>query len=294
MIKLSLESSSNIDLPINYTNIPENKILINKPDTLLSLRVRSKGFRVFSDKYFRSFEPFLIDLGNLKLSKENNKYSAYILTSIFDRKINRDIKSEVEVLSISPDTLYFELMDVEVKRVPVKLMLEYSLKKQYFLYDSIRISPDSLTITGPADLLKAVSFVENNTATLKDIDATQTLALAINTENISSNIVLSGDSIKVYLNVEQYTEAEVEVPVETIKGAEGISLRTFPDKVKITYLVALKDYKKVEASMFEAVVNYEGSVMSQSSKLKVELRQTPKFTKVTRITPEKVEFIIYK
>ncbi|MCP4160771.1 MAG: hypothetical protein GY760_11915, partial [Deltaproteobacteria bacterium] len=125
MIKLSLESSSHIDLPISYINLPVNKILINKPDSVLSLRVRSKGFRVFSDKYFRSFKPLLVDLSTLKLKNKKGTYSAHILTSLFNRKISREIESDVELLSVSPDTLYFELIDVESRKVPLKLNLDF-------------------------------------------------------------------------------------------------------------------------------------------------------------------------
>ena len=59
-------------------------------------------------------------------------------------------------------------------------------------------------------------------------------------------------------------------------------------------MVALRDYKKVEASMFEAVVDLHNLVDNQASKLKVLVTQKPAFTKITRIKPAKVEYIIYK
>ena len=72
----------------------------------------------------------------------------------------------------------------------------------------------------------------------------------------------------------------------------NITLRTFPDKLSLTYIVALKDYKKVEPAMFVAAVNYNTTVDRKTTKLKVQITQKPKFTKITKLKPEKVEFII--
>jgi len=294
MIKLSLESSSDIDLPVAYNNLPENKMLINKPDSILYLRIRSKGFKLFSDKYFKDFNTFSLDLRNLKLKSRNAKYYAFIQTSYLKKKIRRELNIAAELLSVSPDTLFFEFLDVVHKKVPVKLDFDYSFKKQYFLYDTIQIEPDSVIITGPLELLNTISFVETLKTNLNEISEDQTFSLDINTENIDQNISLSKDNVEVYLDVEEFTEAEVEVPIETIKDVMEITLRTFPDKVKITYLVALKDYKRVEPAMFSAYVNYKSSSGNKSSKLKVHIKQNPKFTKITKIQPEKVEFIIHK
>jgi len=143
-------------------------------------------------------------------------------------------------------------------------------------------------------LLDEISYVENTKVTLHDVCQKQNLTLDINTENINSNISFSDDSIELFINVEQFTEAELEVPLEVIKETADVHLRIFPDKVNITYFVALTDYKKVDADMFDVVVKYNASAENKTTKLKVQLIQKPKYIKVTKINPEKVEFIIYK
>ena len=64
------------------------------------------------------------------------------------------------------------------------------------------------------------------------------------------------------------------------------------DKIKITYLVALKDFKRVDQDMFLATVRVGEEITT--SKLNVEITHKPSFIKITKVEQEQVEFLVLK
>lgn len=287
-----MESSTSIELPVVYHNLPGNKLLVNKPDSVLHVRLRTQGFRLFSDKYFGSYDPFPVYLRNLKLKQENGQYSAFILTDHLHSAISRKLKTDAQILSISPDTIFFHMISIHHKKVPVIPDLKYTLKKQYFLYDSISIYPDSIIVSGPPYELESIKYLQTKKIELNEISEDQNILAEID-EPFDKQLSFSPVEVNIVLDVEEFTEAEVEIPIKVIKEADT-RLRIFPDKVKITYLVALKDYKKIDKEMFSAIVRYVPSAENRLSKLKVIITQKPDLVKITKIKPEKVEFILHK
>jgi len=73
-----------------------------------------------------------------------------------------------------------------------------------------------------------------------------------------------------------------------------LNAKTFPDKVKIYYTVALKDYSNVEPWMIQAVADLSGVDMAEDDRIKVSLESYPSYIRINKIEPEKVEFIIIK
>ncbi len=78
---------------------------------------------------------------------------------------SRDMLSEeldqVKILNISPDTLFFRLTDIVTKKVPVMPALkmhERFYQKQFTQNGDISISPDSITISGPDNVVNYNTF----------------------------------------------------------------------------------------------------------------------------------------
>ena len=107
LINLSKEYYSSIDYPIIYTNVPNNILLTNKVDSVLYLRIKSKGFNLISIKYFKRHKPVKINLGSLKLKKNGKTYRTRILTSKIAKKIAIQLNLSDKLISVSPDSLFF-------------------------------------------------------------------------------------------------------------------------------------------------------------------------------------------
>jgi hypothetical protein len=104
----------------------------------------------------------------------------------------------------------------------------------------------------------------------------------------------SSAEVEFRLPVEKFTEGTEEIEIHPVNVAYGYSLKTFPDKVKVRYLVSISNYNKVDASMFDAIVQGGEKGNRPGSKLEVSIITKPSFIRITRLEPEKVDYILRK
>ena len=60
----------------------------------------------------------------------------------------------------------------------------------------------------------------------------------------------STEKVLVALNVVEFTEGTVTVPITVVSGSR--SVKVFPSEVEVKYQVPLSDYEDVKPEMFEA------------------------------------------
>ena len=99
------------------------------------------------------------------------------------------------------------------------------------------------------------------------------------------------DSIRIVIPVKKYTESTIIIPVGNVFNDKKI--KTFPQKVEITYRVSLDNYKKVKSKMFTVVADSIGNGLVEG-KLIVKVKNAPDFIEVTRVFPEEVEYIFLR
>ena len=99
--------------------------------------------------------------------------------------------------------------------------------------------------------------------------------------------------INLDIKVEKYTEglAEAEIKVANLPGE--YSINTFPSKVNVRYLVALKDYESVQSDYYSVKADFSKK-RDKSNKLNLKISQMSSRVTLIDIEPNKVEFIINK
>ncbi len=149
LIVLSRETTTIIDFPISIENSPPNLVMTGMSDSLLSLNVSSGSLAIATLKYLGGKKPVRIDLKNVKLSRENNKFTAVISMQETARKLINRMSVPEEKVTINPEYLNIEfesISGVKMKVVP-RLILEFD--KQYQLSQDMQVIPDSVTLAGP-------------------------------------------------------------------------------------------------------------------------------------------------
>ena len=112
-------------------------------------------------------------------------------------------------------------------------------------------------------------------------------------DSINQFLEFSPNVVKVTIPVEKFTEAEISTDVRIVNNGQN-KVKVFPDAVKVYYKVALKDYEKVEAGMITAVADFSEVNFGEDDKVRIKVSGYPEFIEITRIEPEKSEFIIIK
>ena len=248
---------------------------------------------MISSGFLKKKDPLLINLGDIRLEKKNGLYHGYILTSSMVTNFERQLSVFDAILSIYPDTIQFRFEDVMTKKVPVNLNISYDFAPQFNLYGPIIITPDSISVSGLMGAVDTINYVSTVPEKLTNISKTQKFSIKLDLKAADKAVEISPISINVYIPVEEFTESIITVPIEVNTADTTINLKTFPEKAEITYHVFLKDYHKVEPSMFKAVVDFS-PVGKKNNILVIDITQKPKFVTITGVDPAQVEYVILK
>lgn len=286
---LSKDYTTRIKYPVKYINLPENKKLAHDLPDHFDLMVNAHGFTLLRHKLQLSFSPILINVN--EFTHNNGKQilqKISISTEDHRSDIEDQISSEINLISIRPDSLRFNFDDIIERKLPVKSVVDITFGKQYQYQSSPTTVPDSVKVRGPKSIIDTLSCVYTKPQTFKDIS-----------RNIQRNVSLvSIDELRMnpkrvvlHVPVEQFTETSVEIPIEVIQAPDSFSVKTFPGKVKLSFQVGLSKYDKIDESDFSAVVNYE-DITSNKTNLNVSLQRSPKEVFSLDFHPKQVEFIL--
>ncbi|SEL06155.1 CdaR family protein [Parapedobacter koreensis] len=269
---------------VQYVNVPDSRAFHPLQSDTVSVRLQAKGWQLLFTTLQATTQTIQVDLSGL----ERRNWIVFANQLGF---INRQFPANQRVISVSPDTLYFDFSKQTERKVPVKALYNLQFSKQYDVIDELRISPEYVTITGPLEDVVQIEHWETDTirsaAVKNDIHT-----IAYLKQNQRANINVYPTSVEVDIPVGEITEKILEVPLKAENMQRFSSVKLLPGKVKLTVMVSLRDYTKVTSNAFEAVVNMDDWADNDISSLPVIITQMPKFCKLVKIEPQNVDFFV--
>jgi len=294
MIKLSETFTTQITFPLKYSGVPEGKVLINEVDSTIKVEVHEQGFLLLGHKYLSNIEPFTIDLSKHRIRRHGGVYEITVNTSNWAHSLISNYGIKGDIVSVFPDTILFQFSNEGSRTVPVVANVKTEFKKQYFMYDSVKISPSKVTISGLPSQIDSIRQISTEKASFTNLSETVSEELMLVKPAGIKNLEIDPSEVRVTIQVEKFTESDITVPVKIINNPKNYRLKLFPDKVNITCHVALIDFKKLNPELFFVVVDVSEISQTHDKKLKVKIRNSPDFTRISKIEPAEVEFIILK
>ncbi|MEQ7800418.1 CdaR family protein [Pedobacter sp. ASV1-7] len=271
---------------LKYNNIPQKKAFHPLQSDTVDLKVEGTGWQLLFSRL--RIKPQSISISLEKLNNRN-----FILFSEQLYNVNDQLETSQKIISVKPDTLYFDFSEKTVKRVPVKLQSEIGFVKQYGISNPIEITPDYVTISGPEEELHKIKEWKTDSLTLDDIQYTSKKVVPM-MQSKMKNVSIFPASVEVKIPVDEFTEKVLEIPLKVINNREYYSVKLYPRKVKVTFLVALSKYSQVNEEFIEAVVDMNEWKELKHNKLRAKVVRFPDYCKMISITPGKVDFIIEK
>jgi YbbR domain-containing protein len=269
-----------------YKNFPQKKAFHPLQSDTVDLLVEGTGWQLLFAR-LRVSPPSI----NISLDKLNNRN--YILFSEQLYSVNSQLETSQKIISVRPDTLYFDFSKRTVKRVPVRLVSNLSFARQFGISDDIEFSPDYVTVSGPQEELEKINEWKTDTLKLQDIQRASVSRLAMK-PNLQKNVNIFPSTIEVKLPVDEFTEKTLEIPLKVLNNTEYYNVKLYPKKVKITFMVALSSYQQVNEDFIEAAVDLNEWKLLKHHQLSIKLTRFPDYCKKVKLVPEKVDFIIEK
>ncbi len=291
LMMLSKEYTISVSFPVNYVNVPADKVLSSELPEKIEMEISSRGFSLLFYKLRQITKAVSLDLKDARSLPAKNHYFLYTNNGV--EKIRAQFANGIKVIKVQPDTIFLNYNKKITKRVPVKVDCDLTFADQYQLADSIQVSPSFVTISGAIDVIDNVSYVIAQPLALKGVNKTEKVRVALYHDKKRGKIEYSTEKIDVTIRVQKFTEASVELPIEVEHLPAGYSLKMFPDKVQVKYNVAFDNYEKINASGFRAIVDFS-KIQEGDNKAKVQLIEFPEEVRAVKLNPEKVEYIIKK
>ncbi|MEJ2879892.1 YbbR-like domain-containing protein [Pedobacter sp. GR22-6] len=269
-----------------YKNFPQKRAFHALQSDTVDLQVEGTGWQLLFARL--RIKPQSISISLEKLNNRN-----YILFSEQLFQVNRQLETSQNIISVRPDTLYFDFSERTVKRVPVRLVSNFTFGRQFDVSSDIEIIPEYVTLSGPEEELTKIKEWPTDTLTLKNMQNTTGARVAM-AQNKLKNVNIFPTSAEIKVPVDEFTEKTVELPLTVVGNKEYYSIKLYPKKVKVTFLVALSKYQQINENFMDAVVDLAEWKNLNHSQLRVKLLRFPDHCKLVRISPEKVDFIIEK
>ncbi|MGQ3678855.1 YbbR-like domain-containing protein [Tenacibaculum discolor] len=286
LINLSKEYDTTIVYDVEYTQLPQQKTLIETPINNLSLKLKSSGYNLLVASI--NHKPIKL---NINKASRNTGTNYYFLSKDLISEVQEQLKSSIELIEIKEDTIPLKIGTLSSKKVPLKPNLNISFQLGYDLSKPVTIVPDSVLISGDETYVAKTDFLNLKSITLENLSKSTTISSPI---IFPENVQLKSSHSKAEINihVDKFTEGEIEVPVFVKNAPKGINV--FPKKVRIIYKVGLQNFNEVTPDLFKVECDYLQSKDKDINYLTPKIKNLPNMVTLVRVVPNKIDFLIYE
>ena len=289
LITLSKVYTISISFPVKYSALSQDKILQNEPLKEIDILVKSTGFNILSTRFLN--QGIELNAGNLN---KKSTFSYYFLIKNQKNKIQRQLRSGIEIQEISLDTIYLELGSLISKKVPLIPNLEIDYHIGYDLLDAEVIRPDSILISGPEAYVDQIDEIHLELLKLDDVKSDFSQKVKILRPENSNNLKVASEFATISGRVEKFTEGVFEIPYKVLNLPEGVDVTSLHKTVKVYFVVGLSDFNKIDKNFFQVVCDYTLSKENNLDYLVPKVIVKPAFIKSFKVVPNKIDFLIQK
>tara|TARA_B110000503_G_C7162674_1_gene420403 strand:+ start:790 stop:1767 length:978 start_codon:yes stop_codon:yes gene_type:complete len=282
---LSKQYTTILTIPLEYTSFNKDFILIEEPIDFIKIQVSGNGFELLGEQMSLNRNSLKVNLGDaMKLGK--NRFG--IPTSKLQNEVYQYLDKDIRFERMTSDSILFKTDKRAMRTFKVIPDVELSFESSYNLMGEITVSPSMVEVSGPKSELDSIQFITTEKLKYGEVNDSLTLTYSFADDKRFQSLDIVPEKVSILVPVDKFTEKSFEVLIEWNKN---ISIRTFPNKVKVVFLVPLFNYEQLTEQEIKAEVNLtEG--FQKKKKLKVNIKGVPDFAKLLRVEPEKIEFII--
>lgn len=270
-------------------------MLTSAPPEYITVRVKGNGYTILNNKIT---SPVInLDVNNFSFYTQTNGLLSVYLTSklakeLLTQELNKG-KRHLDIIKISPDTLYFSFAKTKSIKVAIKPNFADPMNlfaQQYMLNGQINITPDSVLVVGPANIIDTLQYIFTKPLQLSQLKDSTEKKIGLIEYNGSKNSI---NKVEVLIPIDRYTESKFDVPVTYKNNPDSINIITFPRTISVKFFVTLSNLNKLSNTDFHPFIDYNDIVpLTIDSKLQVHLDSVPFYAKNIKITPDKVDYLI--
>ncbi len=281
-ISLSSEYSTNLKLPIVFTDLPDTFAISSSSENEISLSISGKGWELAKLTFARDLD-FSLSTGSI-----TGKQTVELKDALH---LNSWLPSNIQIIKVSPEILEYSIEKIKRKKVKIvpNIILDY--KPGYALVSNITIQPDSVEIIGPESKVRKIGFVRTIHEEFTNLEKkTSKLLLLENIEDIN----FADENCQINFDVQKIVDKIYEnIEVKTVNVPPSQQLLLFPGKLKVVLRGGINILGRLEESDIIVYVTYEQALSDTLGTIEPFI-EVPDYSVLIDQKPRRLEYIIKK
>lgn len=280
---MGLEYRAHLFVDVEYSGVPNDLVLTNKPADRLDIYTKGKGWDLLGYK-------LSVRKPKLNVNLEEFSQSASYPTSRAKNLITAQVPGLVDVLSVAPETLNLEFDKKVSKTVPIEAKIDFSFKDGFGLNGNLTIMPDSVEVSGPSSVVSQISSLPTLPISLSEVEENISATLLLEQAN-EQHLTFNTTEVQVNGQVEKLTEKTIhDLPIR-LKGKFNGKITLIPSRASLRFKLPISAYKAIDESHFSIYASIEDGLSDDLIEVKVETK-TPIVVQDIFIEPRYVNYII--
>lgn len=270
--------------PVVLENINPGKALKYYFPKTVNVKFTSSGW-ILASLYLMPDPVFSVDLSTLGTED-------FCITAK-DLPEHMKLPASLHPVEVNPDSMVIALDDYREKRVPVTLNVDAFFKSGFGQVGSIRVSPESTTVGGAANLIGSITSWPTAFRKYEDLTGSVSVDLPLEEPNTIS-VKLLHNSVHLNIDVQPFAEKIFAgVPVSTVSLPMNREVIFIPPKMDVIARGGIDQLAKLSMNDFRATVDFQ-DLVSDTTQYVVPLLTAPSEIKVISKKPERFQYIIRK
>lgn len=277
-VKLSDAFTTTRMVKVEYV-VPPSKSFLNTPPSVIETTVKGTGWQLLSNYFGQRSAHIKFDLPD--------RPSFTINSSMLENKIQQQLKSLTIIDFKDLDYILINMGETFEKKIPVVFNNQITFAPQHQIENQIILTPDSINISGPTQLIDSISFWSTEPIILNDLKKTVEQTVSLETP-LNKEIRFSPSEIEVIIPVEGNTQKDFFVKVQVLNTPD--SLTFFPKQIKAHCIVGLSKYKELSNKDLQLTADFKDiAPNAQNNTVPVNLTK-PDYVGQVILDKESVEF----
>lgn len=268
---------------VEMTGYDTVRYAVLQADTSLDVEVRMSGFNAFLLGLHHYVPTVEVPLADGQSSVAVHSINEQLRQSILGAK---QVSSET-------DTLHVVLAERSHRVYRPRIDgVNFTFVEQYGLYGEPEVTPSTVVLYGPAEVLDGIAEVRAMPTELCNIKSTSTFRIPLEPVwEQYADVHPSCREVEVYLPVEPYVEKVYSVPIQVENADSTVDLRLYPAQANVRVWVAQRDLD--HEPEFTVSVNYRDA-LAHDGRMVPHLSQFPSYVRLRNVEPQEVQCVIIK
>lgn len=274
-------------MPVRLANVPQEIVITSDVPHEVTLIVRDRGTNLL--RYLVRPELPRLDLDFNAYDTREVTGHGLITTAQIQRLLSATLPSSSRIQAMKPDTLTFYYNRGVKSRIPVRYTGTVNTSGQYCC-SHINVYPDSVDVYAPLSVLDTMKYVYTEPVAFHDPVEHPSARMGL---RVPRGVKCRPDRVTVEPVIDILTRQSTEVPVVGINFPAGIELRTFPTRIKVSYMATAADAQRINEQTFAVTVKWDELRNDTTGQFTPHVTSTlPQLTRDIVTEPQYVDYLI--